>query len=414
MSRILVFVLASLLTACSDSGDTNVQSSSTPPVELPNMQKIVQSKFLNAKPGDVITIPAGTFDFQRSLSLKVDGVTVRGAGMDKTILNFKNQISGAEGILVTASDFTIEDLAIEDTKGDALKINDGKNIVVRRVRTEWTNGPDTSNGAYGIYPVQTENTLIEGVIAIGASDAGIYVGQSRNVVVRDSRAEYNVAGIEIENTVDADVYNNVATNNTGGILVFNMPNLPLEGVRTRIYNNQIVDNNTANFAAPGGAVAGVPAGSGISINSNDLVEVFDNDLKNNQTAHIVISSVYSTNYSDRDNASSFDPYPEKISIHDNRYEGGGNDPDTNYLPQLKDAVFGEEGSFPNVIWDGFVNPELVVDGKLPAEYQICIYNEASSAVFNVDAPNQFANPGVNETDHQCRHSPLPAVQLESF
>ena len=414
MLRILAFVLAGLLTACSDSGDTNVQSSSTSSVELPNMQKILQSKFLNAKPGDVITIPAGTFDFQRSLSLKVDGVTVRGAGMDKTILNFKNQISGAEGMLVTASDFTIEDLAIEDTKGDALKINDGKNIVVRRVRTEWTNGPDTDNGAYGIYPVQTENTLIEGVIAIGASDAGIYVGQSRNVVVRDSRAEYNVAGIEIENTVDADVYNNVATNNTAGILVFNMPNLSLEGVRTRIYNNQVVDNNTANFAAPGGAVAGVPAGSGISINSNDLVEVFDNDLKNNQTAHIVISSVYSTNYSDRDNASSFDPYPEKISIHDNRYEGGGNDPDTNYLPQLKVAVFGEDGSFPNVIWDGFVNPELVVDGKLPAEYQICIYNEASSAVFNVDAPNQFANPGVNETDHQCRHSPLPAVQLESF
>lgn len=414
MSRILIFVLAGLLTACSDKGDTNVQFSSAPSVELPNMQKNLQLKFLNAKPGDVITIPAGRFEFQRSLSLKVDGVTVRGAGMDKTILDFKNQISGAEGILVTANDFTIEDLAIEDAKGDALKINDGKNIVVRRVRTEWTNGPDTNNGAYGIYPVQTENTLIEGAIAIGASDAGIYVGQSRNVVVRDSRAEYNVAGIEIENTVDADVYNNVATNNTGGILVFNMPNLSLEGVRTRIYNNQIFDNNTANFAAPGGAVAGVPAGSGISINSNDLVEVFDNDLKNNQTAHIVISSVYSTNYSDRENASSFDPYPEKISIHDNRYEGGGNNPDTNYLPQLKNAVFGEEGSFPNVIWDGFVNPELVVDGKLPAEYQICIYNEASSAIFNVDAPNRFASPRVNETDHQCQHSPLPAVQLERF
>ena len=412
MSRILILFLAGLLTACSDKGDTNVQFSSAPSVELPNMQKNLQLKFLNAKPGDVITIPAGRFEFQRSLSLKVDGVTVRGAGMDKTILDFKNQISGAEGILVTASDFTIEDLAIEDAKGDALKINDGKNIVIRRIRTEWTNGPDTNNGAYGIYPVQTENTLIEGAIAIGASDAGIYVGQSRNVVVRDSRAEYNVAGIEIENTVDADVYNNVATNNTGGILVFNMPNLSLEGVRTRIYNNQIVDNNTANFAAPGGAVAGVPAGSGISINSNDLVEVFDNDLKNNQTAHIVISSVYSTNYSDRENASSFDPYPEKISIHDNRYEGGGNNPDTNYLPQLKNAVFGEEGSFPNVIWDGFVNPELVVDGKLPAEYQICIYNEASSAIFNVDAPNRFASPRVNETDHQCQHSPLPAVQLE--
>ena len=110
--------------------------------------------------------------------------------------------------LLGASDFTIEDLAIEDTAGDALKITDGRNITVRRVRTEWTGGPSAENGAYGIYPVQTENTLIEGSVAIGASDAGIYVGQSRNVVVRDSRAEFNVAGIEIENTVHADVWGN--------------------------------------------------------------------------------------------------------------------------------------------------------------------------------------------------------------
>lgn len=54
-------------------------------------------------------------------------------------------------------------------------------------------------------------------MAIGASDAGIYVRQSRDVIVRNSRAEFNVAGIEIENTVNADVYGNTATNNTGGI-----------------------------------------------------------------------------------------------------------------------------------------------------------------------------------------------------
>ena len=110
-----------------------------------------------------------------------------------------------------------------------LKINEARNVVIRRLRTEWTGGPSVDNGAYGIYPVQTENTLIDSVVAIGASDAGIYVGQSKNVVVKNSRAEYNVAGIEIENTVDADVFNNVATNNTGGILVFNMPNLSQEG-----------------------------------------------------------------------------------------------------------------------------------------------------------------------------------------
>src|SRR5690606_21882498 len=125
---------------------------------------------------------------------------------------------------------------------------------------------------------QTTNTLIEGSVAIAASDAGIYVGQSHNVIVRDSRAEYNVAGIEIENTQGADVYDNIATNNTGGILVCIMPNLPQPGFGTRVFNNKVYDNNTDNFAAKGTAVASVPAGSGVVINSNDKVEIFGNQI----------------------------------------------------------------------------------------------------------------------------------------
>ena len=264
--------------------------------------------------------------------------------MDQSILSFKGQLAGAEGLLVTGNDFTIEDLAIEDTAGDALKISDGRNITVRRVRTEWTGGPSTENGAYGIYPVQTENTLIEGSVAIGASDAGIYVGQSRNVVVRDSRAEFNVAGIEIENTVHADVYGNVATSNTGGILVFNMPDLPEEGHSTRVFNNRVVDNNTANFGIPGSAVAGVPAGSGILINANDRVEVFDNEIRNNQTANVLISSYFSANYTgERKVVETFDPYPETLLILGNTFGPGGGVPDHEGLEAVRLALFGAEG-----------------------------------------------------------------------
>ena len=139
-----------------------------------SFQRALQERLLTTSSGDVVTIPAGTHDITRGLSLNVSGVTIRGEGMDRSLLSFKNQVQGAEGLLVSASDFTIEDLAIEDTRGDALKINEGTNIVIRRVRTEWTNGPDENNGAYGIYPVQTENVLLEDNVAIGASDAGIY------------------------------------------------------------------------------------------------------------------------------------------------------------------------------------------------------------------------------------------------
>ena len=243
-------------------GGCGQQQAATPSASPADYEKTLRMQLETAKSGDVITIPEGTFPMTRSLVLSASGVTIKGAGMDKSVLSFKGQIAGAEGLLVNASNFTIEDVAIEDTKGDALKVNEGSNIVIRRVRTEWTGGPSTQNGAYGIYPVMTQNTLVEGSVAIGASDAGIYVGQSQNVVIRNSRAEFNVAGIEIENTIGADVHDNVATNNTGGILVFNMPDLKQPGHNTRLFNNQVVGNNTKNFGAEGSAVASVPGGLG--------------------------------------------------------------------------------------------------------------------------------------------------------
>ena len=369
-------------------------------------------QLINAKPGDVITIPEGVHAINRGLSLNVSGVTLRGLGMDKSILSFKGQVQGAEGLLVNASDFTIEDLAIEDAAGDALKINEGRNIVIRRVRTEWTNGPHEKNGAYGIYPVQAENVLLEDSVAIGASDAGLYVGQSRNVVVRNNRVEFNVAGIEIENTMHADVYGNVTRNNTGGILVFNMPDLPNPGHSTRVFDNEVVGNNTTNFGAEGTPVASVPAGSGIVINSNDRVEIFDNVIADNDTANIIISSYYATGYQGtRDVIDDYDPYPETIYVYGNTMSGGGSSPDGLDLKALKVAKFGLTGSFPDVLWDGYVNADKVDEnGRLLPEYAICIDNDAAQ-VLNVDLGNGSENIVIGDEQHRCTHEKLPAVIL---
>jgi len=375
-------------------------------------QKQLQLQLINAKPGDVITIPEGVHTINRGLSLNVSGVTLRGVGMDKSVLSFKGQVQGAEGLLVNASDFTVEDLAIEDTAGDALKINEGRNIVIRRVRTEWTNGPDVKNGAYGIYPVQAENVLLEDSVAIGASDAGLYVGQSRNVVVRNNRVEFNVAGIEIENTMHADVYGNVARNNTGGILVFNMPDLPNPGHSTRVFDNEVVGNNTENFGAEGTPVASVPAGSGIVINSNDRVEIFDNIITDNDTANIIISSYYATGYQGtREVADDYDPYPETIYVYGNTMSGGGSSPDGLELKALKVAKFGLTGSLPDVLWDGYVNADKADEnGKLLPEYAICVDNDAAE-VLNADLGNGSENIVVGDEQHRCAHEKLPAVQL---
>lgn len=393
-----------VLASCGQSADQD-----TPEAEV-SAEQTLMTQLIDAQPGDVIEIPEGTLKFDRGLSLTVDGVTIRGQGMDKSVLSFADQIAGAEGLLVTASDFTIEDLAIEDAKGDALKINEGDNITIRRVRTEWTNGPSQDNGAYGIYPVQTTNVLVEENVAIGASDAGVYVGQSRDVIVRNNRAEYNVAGIEIENTVGADVYDNIATNNTGGILVFNMPQLQQEGRITRVYDNQVFANNTGNFGHPGTPVASVPAGTGIIVNSNDDVEIFNNEISDNKTGNIIISSLFSTGYSDSSASESFDPYPEGIFIYGNTFSGGGDDPDTDELALARVMLFGADGRLPDIIWDGFYDEGKQVDGEMPAALRICIDN-GEVGVLNANGPSGYTQPSTDVSAFQCELEKLPAVDL---
>lgn len=404
-SPLSLLTISVALASCSPADDAPTGTQGGRVIQVNDPVAELQLRLLEAMPGDTIALPAGTFEFERGLTLTADGITVRGAGMHNTVLSFRNQLAGGEGLLVNGNRFVIEDLAIEDSRGDALKIARGDDIVIRRVRTEWTNGPDTSNGAYGIYPVQTRNTLIEDSVAIAASDAGIYVGQSENIVVRRNRAELNVAGIEIENSFNADVYENVAINNTGGILVFNMPNLPVPGHSTRIYDNVIENNNTANFAPPGTAVASVPAGSGIIINSNDKVEIFNNIVSGNQTANVVISSYFSAGYNERQMSESFDPYPETIFIYDNQFGPGGNAPGFPELDMLRQAVFGSDGAFPDILWDGVVHPE-----RQSSEYAICVRNPGAQ-VLNIDAANGSASPRVESAPHDCEHPRLTPVVL---
>jgi len=379
------------------------------------VDKDVQAKLLgeliDAKPGDVISIPAGTYHFDTSLSLNVDGVTVKGAGKDATILDFSGLVNGAEGMLVHASDFTIEGLTLQNTKGDALKINEGQNIVIRGVRARWTGGPSTKNGAYGLYPVQTKNLLVEDSEAIGASDAGIYVGQSKNIVVRNNTVRQNVAGIEIENSTDADVHDNIATENTGGILVFNMPNLPVPGSSTRVFHNHSFANNTANFGARGTAVASVPAGTGVIVNSNPKVEIFDNDIADNQTANVIVSSYFSTGYMNKTGvAAAYDPYPSAIYIYGNRFQGGGTSPDGVKLQALRVAMFGVGGHFPDVLWDGYFDKSKLVNGKIDPALAICVDNGAAG-VLNADGPEEYKNPSTDTAQYACTLPKLPPVVL---
>lgn len=357
-----------------------------------DFEKNLQKRLILAEDGATIEIEAGRFSLTKSLSLEgKKNITLRGKGMDKTILSFKGQTQGAEGIKVSnCENIVIEDMTTEDSKGDLIKTMQVKGITFRRVKTAWTGGPKSTNGSYGLYPVLCENVLIDSCIAIGASDAGIYVGQSKHIIVRNSAAYQNVAGIEIENSLYADVYNNKAIGNTGGILVFDLPDLvQKKGGYVRVHHNLVQDNNLKNFAPKGNIVGNVPKGTGMMVLATSNVELFENQIINHATIGVAIISYFMTENEIKDKE--YDPYPTTVAVHHNTFERK-----PRRVPM--DSRFGKMYRFvlrfgrqvPAVVFDGILNPAKIgPDGKYPLHYSICVRENVNQSTAFLDAGNNF-------------------------
>ena len=313
-------------------------------------QERLQEALILAQPGDEIVLEPGRFALSDGLSLDVADVTVRGGGMEATVLDFTGQQGAGEGLLVTSDNVTLRDFALENPKGDGVKSKGADNIIYHRIRVTWTNGPDPENGAYGIYPVESTGVLIDGVKVTGASDAGIYVGQSDRITVRNSMAEANVAGIEIENSRNALVENNLATRNTGGILVFDLPGLPvMGGGNVIVRRNLVVANDTPNFAPPGNIVASVRRGTGVLVMANENVLVEGNVIDGNPTSGVMVIA-YTQPFEDE----RYNPYARNVVVGDNMFGANGTDPQLDGAEMLL-AAFG--GALPPVLWDGIAEGE---------------------------------------------------------
>lgn len=351
-----------------------------------DIQKDVQSQLILAEDGDVITLPAGHFRFTRSLSMdRKSNITIRGAGMGETILSFAGQKEGAEGLKIThGSNIRLEGFTVLDAKGDAIKVQYVDGITFLDVKTAWSGRPKRSNGAYGFYPVLCTQVRIEYCEAQGASDAGIYVGQSSAITVAHNKAYENVAGIEIENSSEAEVFENEAFHNTGGILVFDLPNLTRYGYTCRVYNNRVYDNNLRNFAPKGNVVGSVPAGSGIILLATTQCEVFENVISGHRTSPIAMASYYLIDENIDDvREPEYDPYITGVSIHHNRFEGrqGHRPAIGNQLGLLLFMKFGWK--VPEILFDGLVDADRVGDNQ-QYEAPICVYGNSHARFGNLN------------------------------
>ena len=352
-------------------------------ISASDIEKDLQTQFILAEPGDTIIIPEGLHDILGTLS--IDGkqdLIIRGFGMDESILSFSGQVEGAQGISITnSSNITLEDFTVRDSKGDAIKTQYVDGIIFRGITVEWTGGPKPSNGAYGLYPVQCTNVLIEFCIAIGASDAGIYVGQSKDIIVRNSKAFHNVAGIEIENSINAEVYENHSFENTGGILVFDLPDLvQTKGDNIHVYQNLIENNNLNNFAPPGNIVGKVLPGTGVMILAASNVHIYENTIRNNKSVGTGIVSYFITE--EPMNDSSYNPYTSDIHVYNNNFDRKAGLPTLDYeIGQLMAIKYGR--NTPDIIYDGMQDPNISAG--------LCLYNNINARFTNLDIEHNFEN-----------------------
>lgn len=373
-------------------------------------QESVQEELILMEDGDTLTFGPGTFSFTNTLSLDDKRkVLIIGAGMDETILDFSGQTAGADGFKITADSTIIANFTILNASGDALKAKDCNYISFINVGTVWDGEASQDNGAYGLYPVSCTHVLIDGCFAKGASDAGIYVGQTDKVIVKNSTADNNVAGIEIENTKNADVFDNVMTNNTGGLVIFDLPGLPAgQGSHCRAFNNTIEGNNFKNFAPAGNIVGQVPPGTGVMIMGAKNVEVFANTITNNNlmSVGIVDYQVLTTFTGATWDDPNYVTYPRGVHIHENMITRTNECPsELNPIGFILSSLF-TGCEIPEILWDGVTDP-----AELTGDNSVCVQN--SGSVINLDLGNYPGNQNMvpDYDGFDCTRDPLPPVEV---
>lgn len=286
-----------------------------------------------AFPGDTVLVMPGVY--HETLALDLSQLTLIGVRTDslRAVLDGRHVLS--DGMVGSGSDLVVEGFEVRNYTANGLMIDLATNITFRDLHVENT-------GLYGVYPVEVVGVVVENSTVTGARDAGIYVGQSKDIVVRGNTVYGNVTGIEIENSVNALVDDNDVYDNAGGVLVFLLPNNPSKISKgCVVQNNRIYNNNHENFADPNAIVSTVPSGTGVMILAADEVRVTQNDILNNKSMGVSVIGLETL--FGKDAEFDVDPLPDNNWVYNNHIEGNGLDPDQKVL----DAGF--DGA--DLLWD---------------------------------------------------------------
>jgi parallel beta-helix repeat protein len=305
--------------ASAKAGTASVRSLETPTngtVVIVNDGESIQEAVNAAEPGTMIKIMPGVY--KETVYVDKDNITLSGVIERGEYPVLEGEGIRNDAILYSGNGFTVENLYITHYKGNGIMGQAGNNFVIR-------NNYVVDTGVYGIFPQLGKNGIVSHNIISGIEDAAIYVGMSDNIDVVYNEVFASVAGIEIENSRHALVEGNNVYDNTGGILAFITPGLPIKTCSDVIIrNNFITDNNHENFAIPGSLVSNIPSGTGILVMACDDVVIEGNIITGNDSVGITF-----TDFSLAGNAAKdvdADPNPNRPKILNNIMRDNGRNP----------------------------------------------------------------------------------------
>jgi parallel beta-helix repeat protein len=354
-----------------ETGDSTGMAAGTVTGKIIEVKKgnSIQEAVGNAQPGDLIRIYPGTY--HETVYIDKDNISLQGVieNNEWPVLDGEKKMNDA--ILYSGNGILIENLKITNYKGNGIMGQAGNNYVIRN---NWI----VDTGVYGIFPQFGKNGVVERNILTGIEDAAIYIGMCDNIDVRFNEVYGNVAGIEIENSRHALVEYNYTHDNTGGILAFLTPGLPIKTCfDVIIRNNYIYDNNTTNFGAPGSIVSHIPKGTGMLIMAADDVTIENNIIMGNDNAGITITD-YAYAGIELSTDPESEPNSDRITLLDNFMSNNGNNPvaDVKALMLTKLSNLG---------------PDIVAVGGGKGS---CIVNPGRYRTFGID---NFANCAARDT-----------------
>ncbi|WFB06771.1 right-handed parallel beta-helix repeat-containing protein [Streptomyces sp. LX-29] len=217
----------------------------------------IQAAVNAAKPGDTITIMAGTY--RESIDIAVSDLTLRGVGEETVISPTYGTAETAEaacakagnGICVTGTaqkpvtDVTIRSLTVQGFAKSGIATNHTDRTTIRRVLAR-------NNGHHGISQERSTRAELRDNEARDNGESGIFLANMSNAegaaidtkgtVVRGNQLTGNRIGVTVRRLRQLSVESNHVSDNCGGIFLVGDESKPRAGALT-VRRNDVYKNN---------------------------------------------------------------------------------------------------------------------------------------------------------------------------